>query len=174
MARKRHAGAHENHERWLLTYADMITLLVAFFIMLYAMSITSKAKFEVLAISVRSGFNGNEKMQAVPMSPGVGIMQSNAMIAKNMDNSMVHHVGPLNIPKMGGPMDDVKRNQAAQAEQEMMDKIQKQIEDEAKRRGLEDMIKVSQDERGLTVRILTDKLLFAKGDATLQSKADFC
>ena len=39
-----HSGEHENHERWLLTYADMITLLVAFFIMLYAMSVMNVTK----------------------------------------------------------------------------------------------------------------------------------
>ena len=45
--------------RWLLTYADMITLLVAFFIMLYAMSVMNQQKFQQLAISVRSGFGGS-------------------------------------------------------------------------------------------------------------------
>jgi chemotaxis protein MotB len=45
------AEDHENHERWLLTYADMITLLVAFFIMLYAMSVMNITKFQMLAIS---------------------------------------------------------------------------------------------------------------------------
>lgn len=47
---------HENLDRWLLTYADMITLLTAFFLMLYSMSIVNKDKFDRLAISVRSGF----------------------------------------------------------------------------------------------------------------------
>jgi len=43
--RRRHeAATHENHERWLLTYADMITLLVAFFIMLYSISNVEKQK----------------------------------------------------------------------------------------------------------------------------------
>lgn len=48
----------DNLERWLLTYADMITLLTAFFLMLYSMSVMSKGKFTALATSVRSGFNG--------------------------------------------------------------------------------------------------------------------
>ena len=42
MSRRRHAAheeEHENHERWLLTYADLITLLLALFMMLYAMSV---------------------------------------------------------------------------------------------------------------------------------------
>ncbi len=55
--RKAH-GEHENEERWLVTYADMITLLMAFFIMMYAMSIVNLGKFNELAVSVRSGFGG--------------------------------------------------------------------------------------------------------------------
>ena len=44
--------------RWLLTYADMITLLMAFFIMMYSMSILNINKFRQAAISIRSGFGG--------------------------------------------------------------------------------------------------------------------
>ena len=55
---KNHTIGHENTERWLLTYADMITLLTAFFLMLYSMSVMSKGKFTQMAISVRSGFGG--------------------------------------------------------------------------------------------------------------------
>jgi len=44
--------------RWLLTYADMITLLMAFFILMYSMSIMNLAKFKEVAISIRSGFGG--------------------------------------------------------------------------------------------------------------------
>lgn len=50
--------APENAERWLLTYADMITLLVAFFIMMYSMSVMDIKKFNEVAISIRSGFVG--------------------------------------------------------------------------------------------------------------------
>src|SRR3954469_707627 len=48
MMRRRHVEhdeEHENHERWLLTYADMITLLLALFMMLYAMSVLDLRKF---------------------------------------------------------------------------------------------------------------------------------
>jgi chemotaxis protein MotB len=58
--RSRAKADHENLERWLLTYADMITLLMAFFIMLYAMSVVNMEKFNQLAVSVRSGFGGDE------------------------------------------------------------------------------------------------------------------
>jgi chemotaxis protein MotB len=58
------AEEHSDHERWLLTYADMITLLMAFFIMMYAMSLVNVGKFSELAVSVRSGFGGD--------APGMG------------------------------------------------------------------------------------------------------
>jgi chemotaxis protein MotB len=44
--------------RWLLTYADMITLLMAFFIMMYSMSVLNLQKFREVAFSIRSGFGG--------------------------------------------------------------------------------------------------------------------
>ncbi len=54
-----HGTEQGSHERWLITYADMITLLMAFFIMMYAMSILNVDKFRQLAVSVRSGFGGD-------------------------------------------------------------------------------------------------------------------
>lgn len=47
--------------RWLLTYADMITLLMAFFIMMYSMSVLNLEKFNEVAFSIRSGFGGIKK-----------------------------------------------------------------------------------------------------------------
>ena len=56
MARKR---AHEHaDERWLLTYADMITLLMALFMVLFSMAVVNKGKFEELAKSLRESFSG--------------------------------------------------------------------------------------------------------------------
>jgi chemotaxis protein MotB len=49
----------EDEERWLITYADMITLLMAFFIMMYAMSRVDQGKFSALATSVRTEFSGS-------------------------------------------------------------------------------------------------------------------
>src|SRR5580658_3505161 len=86
-----HGGEHENHERWLLTYADMITLLVAFFIMLYAMSVMNVTKFQQLAVSVRSGFGGSMTngtptiMQAGGGLNGVPAIVSNGQ-TKNRDD----------------------------------------------------------------------------------------
>jgi chemotaxis protein MotB len=54
MARRKHAHAeHENHERWLVSYADFITLLFAFFVVMFASSQTDKAKAKQVADSVK-------------------------------------------------------------------------------------------------------------------------
>jgi chemotaxis protein MotB len=55
--RKKKAAKAENHERWLITYADLITLLLVFFIVLYAGSQEDSKKFAVLAQGLRSAFN---------------------------------------------------------------------------------------------------------------------
>lgn len=58
MARKKAPAAEaENHERWLLTYADLITLLLAFFVILYALANTDVKKFENLKGSLSKAFN---------------------------------------------------------------------------------------------------------------------
>src|ERR1700709_2594307 len=56
--RGRHA-THENEERWLLTYADMITLLMALFMVLFSISSVNISKFKTLQKSLRAAFSGN-------------------------------------------------------------------------------------------------------------------
>jgi chemotaxis protein MotB len=58
MKRKRDEGEHENLERWLITYADLITLLLAFFIMMYTFSKQDAQKYEEVSENLRSIFTG--------------------------------------------------------------------------------------------------------------------
>ncbi|MBI2413287.1 MAG: OmpA family protein [Deltaproteobacteria bacterium] len=57
MARKKRHEEHENHERWLVSYADFITLLFAFFTSMYAMSSVNEGKFRILSESLAVSFN---------------------------------------------------------------------------------------------------------------------
>lgn len=57
--RKRHDPEQENLERWLLTYADLITLLLAFFIVLYSMSKVDSGKFREVSSALRTVFRGS-------------------------------------------------------------------------------------------------------------------
>ncbi|MDE2600388.1 MAG: flagellar motor protein MotD [Rhodocyclaceae bacterium] len=56
MARKRHEEEHENHERWLVSYADFITLLFAFFVVMYAISSVNEGKYRILSDAINSAF----------------------------------------------------------------------------------------------------------------------
>src|SRR5205809_6031209 len=58
MARKRHEEQHANHERWLVSYADFITLLFAFFVVMFASSQSDKAKAQQMSDSFRQAFGG--------------------------------------------------------------------------------------------------------------------
>jgi len=53
---KRRIKGHANHERWLVSYADFITLLFAFFVVMYASSQTDKGKIGKLAIAIEAAF----------------------------------------------------------------------------------------------------------------------
>ncbi len=74
MSKKKHEEEHAgNHERWLLTYADMITLLMIFFIILYSMSAVSSSKYEALSKTLGMALGGaNPSVLALP---GRGVME---------------------------------------------------------------------------------------------------
>lgn len=66
MARKKsHQAEHENHERWLVSYADFITLLFAFFVVMFASSQTDKAKAQQVAESVKEAIEDGGIKSAV-------------------------------------------------------------------------------------------------------------
>ncbi len=54
--RRRIAADHDNHDRWLISYADFITLLFAFFVVMYAISAVSENKYRILASSLGDAF----------------------------------------------------------------------------------------------------------------------
>jgi chemotaxis protein MotB len=61
MARKKKQEEHENHERWLVSYADFITLLFAFFVVMYSVSSVNEGKYRVLSDALLSAFHSTPK-----------------------------------------------------------------------------------------------------------------
>jgi chemotaxis protein MotB len=57
MARKKKHEEHENLERWLVSYADFITLLFAFFVVMYSVSAVNEGKFRAMSSSMTAAFN---------------------------------------------------------------------------------------------------------------------
>lgn len=56
MARKHKHEEHENHERWLVSYADFITLLFAFFVVMYSTSMINEGKFRIFSQALKEAF----------------------------------------------------------------------------------------------------------------------
>ena len=70
--RKKQEDDHENHERWLVSYADFITLLFAFFVVMYSLSSVNEGKYRVLSDSLLSAFrsvNVNDSGQQIVVPP---------------------------------------------------------------------------------------------------------
>ena len=65
MARRRKHAAHENHERWLVSYADFITLLFAFFVVMFATSQTDRGKTAQLSESMKKALNEGHIASAI-------------------------------------------------------------------------------------------------------------
>ena len=68
MRRRRHTEEHENHERWLVSYADFITLLFAFFVVMYSISSINEGKYKVISQALLGVFNDPERsMKPIPI-----------------------------------------------------------------------------------------------------------
>lgn len=83
MARKKRHPEHENHERWLVSYADFITLLFAFFVVMFASSQADKGKAQKVSDSVRKALEGDKMSQVISSVLGGSVDnkgQGNAMM----------------------------------------------------------------------------------------------
>jgi chemotaxis protein MotB len=58
MARRKHQEEHLNHEAWAIPYGDLVTLLLAFFVVMYAISSVNEGKYRVVADSLSTAFRG--------------------------------------------------------------------------------------------------------------------
>lgn len=133
-------GERDNQDRWLLTYADMITLLLAFFIMMYSMSVLNLSKFREAAVSIRSGFGGEVRGQ------GRGVLLA----------SSVYTVSPSPVECATGSAD-------AQLLKPLVDYIHTQWESKG--------ADIGEDQRGIVITLLSDRVLFRPGSASLDPRA---
>ncbi len=91
MRRHRRNRAHANHERWLVSYADFITLLFAFFVVLYASSQVDKKKVGKLALAIQVAFQEMGVFQAstteVPIDVSEPMPFSTAQAINNVERT---------------------------------------------------------------------------------------
>jgi chemotaxis protein MotB len=161
--RRRHTDGHghENEERWLLTYADMITLLLALFVVLFAISSVNISKVKLLQQSLRDAFNGKV------MDGGQAILQtSNSVAVRTLDTAP--RVVP-STPTIGRPDSASARAAlAARREQDELEQLKRQLDAFAVAHGFKAQVETVVTQRGLVVRLLTDNVLFDSGLTALK------
>lgn len=140
-------GGHETAGmmRWLVTYADMITLLLALFIMLYAISSLDIQRFKALVEEFQALFGGGS---VSVMSGGKGLLRLGAPESQK----------PLIVPLLPGKKPEMHD------EEETLEKF---VELEK----LEGKVLIHREERGLVVSMLTDGIFFERGSAQLSEEA---
>lgn len=146
MARKRYDDdiPQENHERWLISYADLITLLFAFFVVMYAISIVNEGKYQQLSDALGDAFGGRGAATQV--------------------NTNVEPVLPLSH------IINRKRNEAARREQERMGAMARDLSATLLPLVKSGQVRVTQNARGVSVEI-NASVLFDQGQALLQGEA---
>jgi chemotaxis protein MotB len=149
MPRRKFDDDQENHDRWLVSYADFITLLFAFFVVMYAVSSVNEGKYRVLSESLDSAFG--KPARAV--------------------GPVLQEVDPALLPALPrAVVPDRKRAAALRREREQLTMIARDIQKVLGPLVEQGRVKVTQTSRGITVEI-NASVLFAPGDARLSAES---
>src|SRR6266496_3749214 len=97
MIRKK-APEHQNHERWLVSYADFITLLFAFFVVMFATAQSDKSRAKDVSVSVRDAFEHGQ------LSSAVSNVLHGKPDARKLGNQQVTKSAPENPPPPPPPV----------------------------------------------------------------------
>lgn len=139
---------HENHERWLVSYADFITLLFAFFVVMYAISSINEGKYRVLSSSITSAFHSTSNATAA--GGQVILMQG------------------TQVPQVQQPPINLALERQKTIQREKMKGMAEKIFSTMAPLIRQGKVRVLETSRGITVEI-NDSLLFAPGQARLES-----
>jgi len=140
----------ENQERWLITYSDLITLLLIYFIVMYSMSRLDMDKFKNFTESLTS------------------VLKGTAYIFENSGPSILEGLSGKNVQGTNTDVGGTSKNREL-TEAQAINEVQKQVLSLIKDYGIEGKVVVVQEARGLGI-ILKD-VLFASGSAELTPKA---
>lgn len=165
---------HVNHERWLVSYADMVTLLMVLFIVMFAISQVDERKFAALKTGLQAGFGAPVAI----MSGGDQLLDPGGSVAPDSVNLAGSAGGKERSPAVNpqtainpeAVAQLVKATEAAQVAKEVeeLKKAEQKLKEALKKAGLAKGATFRFDERGLVVTVATDDVLFASGDAALR------
>lgn len=169
MARRDHHEEHQNHEAWAIPYGDLITLLLAFFVVMYAVSSVNEGKYRVLSDSLVAAFRG-QPTTTLPIQIG-----DKAVRVKRDDN--VAGLTPKQALELAGRPDDGQRSiveqfgQAGQQAQgsggESLGSLAEEVEEAMAPLIEKDLVTVTRKPLWVEVEIKTD-ILFPSGSAEIQ------
>ncbi|MGE5384918.1 MAG: flagellar motor protein MotD [Betaproteobacteria bacterium] len=142
--RDRREDDHPSHERWLVSYADFITLLFAFFVVMYAISQVNEGKYRVLSNSLVTAFRTTTGQDG---------------------GQMVTVVTPGAAPSQAKPAS--KPPAERQVQRDKMKSVAKNIMEALAPLVKQGKVKLLETSRGVTVEI-NDSILFAPGQARLE------
>ena len=156
--RRRSGGDHEEHadERWLLTYADLITLLMALFMVLFSMSVVNKSKLASLKTSLHNAFSPH-------------VLPGGESIANTGGNAEVRDIKPVvRIPSPAQTPMTPRAAAAAAKDDSQLRQLKAEVDKEAKQADVAGKVQTKITPRGLVIDILTDHLLFDSGQARVK------
>ncbi|AET70320.1 flagellar motor protein [Desulfosporosinus orientis DSM 765] len=175
MSRKReHEAEKENSERWLLTYSDLITLLMIFFVVLYSMSKVDAEKFKAVAASLNKALSGGTpakiELATSPSGPSLfetGTPSSTTTVpGKDTDPNKTTHTDPDTTN-----WENLKTGQGnSDAENMSIEAIKAKLDKFAADNGIQSKLMSSIEERGLVISI-QETLLFQSGSADINDRA---
>ncbi len=181
--RRRHEEEeHVNHERWLVSYGDMLTVLMALFIVLFAISQVDQQKYTALRASLAAGFGDGSVNQSVLDGTDGALDGLSATSENQPDNGTAGLVDAdeglglqASNPSPAAVKDpaqvDASTLAAAQAEAAHLDQVKQHILDALGAAGLQDAVRFRMDERGLVLGLVADDVFFAQGSAQLTATA---
>jgi chemotaxis protein MotB len=185
--RKHKHEDHVNHEAWAIPYGDLITLLLAFFVVMYAMSSVNEGKYRVLSDSLVAAFRGSPKtlqpIQVGDKSRGSGADIHMSIVQQAMlegePRQMFQHIVEAQTGKAGNgatttpsenPEDKGTISVKHTAEAAELDRVAEQVEQAMSQLIQKDLIVVRRHGVWVEVEIRTD-ILFPSGVATLTPNA---
>ena len=174
MARRHRHEEHVNHEAWAIPYGDLITLLLAFFVVMYAISTLNEGKYRVMSDSLNAAFDGVPRSIA-PIQIGQPTEASSIAPPQPFDNdpgspNVLNLTDRVRADAVITPIELLQlEEQKAQADVQL-DAIQKQVERALGPMIMSDQVTVSREGLWLEVNIRSD-VLFASGSAALSTPA---
>jgi chemotaxis protein MotB len=169
-AKKHEEEEHENHERWLVSYADMLTLLFALFVVLYAMSQVDITKFTAFSQGLQEGFGApvtilddGGAIDAESESPLKPVQVAEEAAIDGTEQTDAEKAAAEAVAQQQAQQTAAEAQAAYSQLDQARDAIAKALADA----GQSNAAKLVIDERGLVVHVVSDPVLFAPESAAL-------